>query len=81
MSSLEIRICAKFYLNLLCHDQLISLGGLFFSEEKWKRNGSEGERMRTEGIGRNGQGRKFSYDVMYKRRMNILKGQKRKQAE
>ena len=37
--------------------------------------------MRTEGIGRNGQGRKFSYDVMYKRRMNILKGQKRKQAE
>lgn len=31
-----MRVCACFYCNLLCCAQLIFLGGLLFSEEKWK---------------------------------------------
>jgi hypothetical protein len=37
-----MRVCAQLYNNLLCHVELISLGGLLFSEGKWRKSGSGG---------------------------------------
>jgi hypothetical protein len=37
---------------ILCPVRLISLGGLLFSEGKWRSGGSEGEGKLREGTGR-----------------------------
>lgn len=44
LSGLDIRICVWSYciVSYLISVWLISLGGLFFSKRKWRRNGSEG---------------------------------------
>ena len=48
-----MRVCAHSY-GILCHVRLISLGGLLFSEGKWRSSGSGGERRLGELAGRGG---------------------------
>lgn len=42
-----MRVYALSYCNLLCHDLLISLGGVLFSEGTQKSNGSGEEGRRS----------------------------------
>jgi hypothetical protein len=45
LSSFHMRAVALFYCILFSHIRLLSLGGLLFSEGKWRGSGSgEGER-------------------------------------
>jgi hypothetical protein len=48
LPSLNRRRCAQFYCNLICQGWLISMGGLSFSEEKWRAWGGDGEGLRRE---------------------------------
>lgn len=44
MSSHDIRVFALFYCILFCSDWLLFLGGMLFSEEKWRGKVLGGER-------------------------------------
>lgn len=53
-----------------CCIQLISLGNLLFSEEKWRSSGS-GEREGGVGTGKSG-GRRGYWDILYERRIKSI---------
>lgn len=52
LPSIDMRVCAESNCNLLCGIRLISLGGLFFSEGKRRKNGSGGEGKAGGGSGK-----------------------------
>ena len=58
-----MRVCTWSYCVLLCTVRLISLGGLFFSEGKWRRSGCGGEVICEGNQERGGRG-KSSLNVL-----------------
>ena len=53
---------SSFYFNLIGHVSLISMGGLSFSEEKWRRSDGEVDRQRWRG-----EEGKLQLDVLYEK--------------
>jgi hypothetical protein len=66
-----MRVFAWSYCNLLCHDWLISLGGLCFSEGKWRGNGTGGEKRSGWRDSEKRMKRRCYRDIINKRRINI----------